>query len=72
MTQLLLTQIEGDTVLRRPTTTTPLLALEGWRLTRGGLIQARVNFFARSDAYPICQVLVAEREGSVIGVECLA
>jgi L-amino acid N-acyltransferase YncA len=36
------------------------------------LIQARSNFFARTDAYPVSQVLVAEREGAVIGVECLA
>ena len=36
------------------------------------LIQARANFFARTDAYPVSHVLVAEREGAVIGVECLA
>jgi GNAT superfamily N-acetyltransferase len=75
MTQLLLTQIEGDTVLREATEDDhpSLLALEGSAPHTGAsLIQARVNFFARSDAYPVSHVLVAEREGAVIGVECLA
>jgi len=50
-----------------------LLALEGTAPHAGAsLIQARANFFAHTDAYPVSQVLVAEREGAVIGVECLA
>ena len=36
------------------------------------MLQARDNFFARSDAYSTSQVLVAEQDGEVIGVECLA
>ncbi|HEX6774643.1 MAG TPA: GNAT family N-acetyltransferase, partial [Methylomirabilota bacterium] len=36
------------------------------------LLQARNDFFSRTDAYPLSQVLVAEREGDIIGVECLA
>src|SRR3970040_2075814 len=75
MTNSLLTQIEQDTLLREATEDdhTSLLALEGSAPHAGAsLIQARVNFFARTDAYPVSQVLVAEREGAVIGVECLA
>ena len=50
-----------------------MLALEGSAPHAGAsLIQARANFFARTDAYPVSHVLVAEREGAVIGVECLA
>jgi GNAT superfamily N-acetyltransferase len=50
-----------------------LLTLEGSAPHTGAaLIQARANFFARTDAYPVSRVLVAEREGAVIGVECLA
>ncbi|HEV2056196.1 MAG TPA: GNAT family N-acetyltransferase [Methylomirabilota bacterium] len=50
-----------------------MLALEGTAPHAGAsLIQARANFFARTDAYPVSQALVAEREGAVIGVECLA
>jgi GNAT superfamily N-acetyltransferase len=50
-----------------------LLALEGSSSHTGAeLLQARTDFFARTDAYPVSQVLVAEREGAVIGVECLA
>ena len=71
----LLTQIAGDTVLREATEDDhpSLLALEGTAPHAGAsLIQARANFFARTDAYPVSQVLAAEREGAVIGVECLA
>jgi GNAT superfamily N-acetyltransferase len=50
-----------------------LLALEGTAPHAGAaLIQARSNFFARTDAYPVSQVLVLEREGALVGVECLA
>jgi GNAT superfamily N-acetyltransferase len=75
MTHSLLTQIEGETTLRAATEDDhpSLLVLEGSAPHAGAsLIQARANFFARSDAYPVSQVLVAEREGAVIGVECLA
>ena len=70
-----MTQIAGDTVLREATEDdhSSLLALEGSAPHAGAsLIQARVNFFARADAYPVSHVLVAEHEGAVIGVECLA
>jgi len=40
--------------------------------TGAELLQARNDFFSRTDAYPLSQVLVAEREGAIIGVECLA
>src|SRR5262245_5667278 len=51
-----------------------LLALEGSSSSHTGaeLLQARANFFARSDAYSMSKVLVAEQDGEVIGVECLA
>jgi len=74
-THSLLTQIAGDTVLREATEDDhpSLLALEGMAPHAGAsLIQARANFFAHTDAYPVSQVLVAEREDAVIGVECLS
>ena len=50
-----------------------MLALEGSApKTRAVVLQASANFFAWTRAYPVSQVLVAEREGAVIGVECLA
>jgi GNAT superfamily N-acetyltransferase len=50
-----------------------LLELEGSAPHTGAeLLQARADFFARTEAYPVAQVLVAEREGAVIGVECIA
>lgn len=50
-----------------------MLALEGSAPQTGAaVLQASANFFARTRAYPVSQVLVAEREGAVIGVECLA
>ena len=50
-----------------------MLALEGSAPQTGAaVLQATANFFARTRAYPVSQVLVAEREGAVIGVECLA
>jgi GNAT superfamily N-acetyltransferase len=70
-----LTQVAEETVLREATEYDhpALLALEGSAPQTGAaLIQARTNFFARTNAYPVSQVLVAEREGAVIGVECLA
>jgi ribosomal protein S18 acetylase RimI-like enzyme len=49
------------------------MALEGSAPQAGAaLLQARRNFFARTDAYPRSRVLVAEREGRVIGVLCIA
>jgi GNAT superfamily N-acetyltransferase len=71
----LLIQTAEETVLREATEDdhASLLALEATAPHAGAaLIQARSNFFARTDAYPVSQVLVAERKGAVIGVECLA
>jgi GNAT superfamily N-acetyltransferase len=50
-----------------------LLALDGSAPHSGGaLIQARTRFFARTEAYPVSRVLVAEQAGTVIGVVCIA
>jgi GNAT superfamily N-acetyltransferase len=50
-----------------------LLALEGSAPHTGAaLIQARTNFFARSDAYPVSRVLVAEQDHRLLGVVCVA
>ena len=50
-----------------------MLALEGSAPQTGAaVLQTSANFFARTRAYPVSQVLVAERDGAVIGVECLA
>ena len=71
----LLIQTAEETILREATAEdhASLLALEDTAPHAGAaLIQARANFFARTDAYPVSQVLVAEREGAVVGVECLA
>ena len=68
-------QTAEETILREATEDdhASLLALDHSAPHAGAaLIQARANFFARTDAYPVSQVLVAEREGAVIGVECLA
>lgn len=49
-----------------------LLALEGSAPHAGAaLIQARTNFFARTRAYPVSRVLVAEQAGAVLGVLCV-
>jgi ribosomal protein S18 acetylase RimI-like enzyme len=49
-----------------------LLTLEGSAPHAGAaLIQARTNFFARTDAYPRSRVLIAEQHGSVLGVLCV-
>jgi GNAT superfamily N-acetyltransferase len=69
-------QEPARTVLREATEDdhSALLALEGTSSPHTGaeLLQARTDFFARTQAYPVAQVLVAEREGAVVGVECLA
>jgi len=68
-------QESAGTVLREATEDDhpALLALEGTSSHTGAeLLQVRRDFFARTEAYPVSQVLVAEREGAVIGVECLA
>lgn len=68
-------QEPARTVLREATEDDhpALLALEGSSSHTGAeLLQVRTDFFARTDAYSVSQVLVAEREGAVIGVECLA
>lgn len=50
-----------------------LLALEGFGAQAGAaLIQARRNFFARTNAYAVSRVIVAERDDSLIGVLCVA
>jgi GNAT superfamily N-acetyltransferase len=68
-------QEPSATVLREATEEDhpALLALEGSSSHTGAeLLQARTDFFARTEAYPVAQVLVAERDGAVVGVECLA
>ena len=68
-------QEPARTVLREATEDDQLalLALEGTSSHTGAeLLQVRTNFFARTEAYRVSQVLVAEREGAVVGVECLA
>jgi GNAT superfamily N-acetyltransferase len=69
-------QEPARTVLREATEDDhpALLALDGTSSSHTGaeLLQARTDFFARTQAYPVSQVLVAEREGAVVGVECLA
>ena len=76
MSSTILVQEELGTVLREANEGdhAALLALEGSASSHTGaeLIQARADFFARTDAYPMSQVLVAERDGEIIGVECLA
>jgi GNAT superfamily N-acetyltransferase len=76
MSSTILVQEELGTVLREANEDdhAALLALEGSASSHTGaeLIQARADFFARTDAYPMSQVLVAERDGEIIGVECLA
>lgn len=50
-----------------------LMALEGLAPQAGAaLIQARRNFFARTEAYLQSRVLVAEAEGRLIGVLCVS
>lgn len=50
-----------------------LMALEDSAPQAGAaLLQARRNFFARTDAYLRSRVLVAEHEGRVIGVLCVS
>ena len=71
----LLIQVGGETVLREATEDdhASVLALEGRAPQSGAsVLQASAKFFARTRAYPVSQVLVAERAGAVIGVECLA
>lgn len=62
-------------VVRRATSADhpALMALEGSAPQAGAaLIQARRNFFARTDAYLQSRVLVAEHEKRVIGVLCVS
>lgn len=75
MTEMVLNQVSEDLVLRAATEEDhgALLALQGTAPHTGAaLIQARHNFFARTDAYPVSRVLVVEQEGAVVGVECIA
>lgn len=49
-----------------------LMALEGTAANAGAaMIQARTHFFARTQAYPVARVLVAERGRSILGVLCV-
>lgn len=71
----ILAQESVETVLREATEDDhpALLALEGTAPHTGAeLLQVRNDFFARTNAYPVSQVIVAEREGTIIGVECVA
>src|SRR5262245_64723192 len=76
MSPTILMPEQTETVLREASEDdhAALLALEGSSFSHTGaeFLQPRANFFARSDAYSTSQVLVAEQDGEVIGVECLA
>lgn len=57
----------------RPDDHAALLLLEGSAPHAGAaLIQARSNFFARTDAYPSSRVLVAAEGDTLLGVACVA
>lgn len=75
MSHTLLNGVAQDLVLRAATEEDhdALIALEGTAPNAGAeLLQARRNFFARTDAYPSSRVLVVEQDGVVVGVECVA
>jgi len=76
MSSTILVQEELGTVLREANEDdhSALLALEGSSASATGaeLLQVRNDFFSRTNAYRTSQVLVAEQDGEVIGVECLA
>jgi len=75
MSHTILNRVAQDIVLRAATEEDheALIALEGTAPNAGAeLLQARRNFFARTDAYPSSRVLVAEQDGVVVGVECVA
>ena len=76
MSSTILVQEELGTVLREANEDdhSALLALEGSSASATGaeLLQVRNDFFARTNAYRTSQVLVAEQDGEIIGVECLA
>ncbi len=75
MVGTVLNQVPQDLVLRPATEEDhgALLALQGTAPHTGAaLIQARRNFFARTDAYPTSRVLVVEQQGALVGVECIA
>ena len=67
--------VQPDLIVRDATEAdhAALMQLEGTDRTSGAaLIQARANFFARSDAYPDARVLVAESAGRIAGVLVVA
>ena len=67
--------VQPDIIVRDATDAdhAALMRLEGSDRTSGAaLIQARANFFARSDAYPDARVLVAESAGRILGVLVVA
>src|ERR1700730_15530681 len=56
-----------------PTDHDTLQSLDGAAPDAGAaLIQARRNFFARTVAYTRCRTFVAEQDGRIIGVNCVA
>ncbi|HWN92061.1 MAG TPA: GNAT family N-acetyltransferase, partial [Verrucomicrobiae bacterium] len=75
MSRTVLNEVAQDIVMRAATEEDheALIALEGTAPNAGAeLLQARRNFFARTDAYPSSRVLVVEHDGVVVGVECVA
>jgi GNAT superfamily N-acetyltransferase len=56
-----------------PSDSTALQSLDGAAPDSGAaLIQARRNFFARTVAYNRCRTFVAESDGQIVGVNCVA
>lgn len=57
----------------RPADSVALQSLDGAAPDSGAaLIQARRNFFARTAAYSRCRTYVAESNGQIVGVNCVA
>ena len=57
----------------RPTDHDALQSLDGEAPDAGAaLIQARRNFFARPAAYSRCRTFVAEQDGQIVGMNCVA
>ena len=56
-----------------PTDHDTLQSLDGAAPDAGAaLIQARRNFFARTSAYSRCRTIVAEQDGRMVGMLCVA
>src|SRR5690349_19306005 len=57
----------------RPTDHDALQSLDGQAPDAGAaLIQDRRNFFARPAAYSRCRTFVAEQDGQIVGMNCVA